>query len=128
MRIRLKKISPFDQSLIGEIDKILRKSNMFMIKFKVAVWLDSLIMILPNNIFLTLEDCLKFLLYIRSKKQFNVEELSNTFDISRWAIYKHIKTWENQKLILKKSSTAEKGGKQHQYSISKKARMKLDKI
>ncbi len=33
MRIRLKKISSFDQSLIGEIDKVLRKSNMFTIKY-----------------------------------------------------------------------------------------------
>jgi len=33
MRVRIKRIGPFDQLLIDEIDKVLRKCNLFMIKY-----------------------------------------------------------------------------------------------
>ena len=33
MRVRIKRISPSDQLLMDEIDKILRKSNLFKLKY-----------------------------------------------------------------------------------------------
>jgi len=82
-------------------------------------------MIIPKDIFRTVEDSLKLLLYLRSVEQFTASELIEKFNLNKWTPYKHLLEWKEKKWLLLKSTTSKKGGKTYSYSLTKKSLKKL---
>lgn len=85
-------------------------------------------MILPKDIFRTLNDCATFLLYLQSKKQFTAEDLITKFELNKWTPYQHLPEWKNKKWLVLLSTTSSKGGKKFRYSLSKKSAKELKNI
>lgn len=82
-------------------------------------------MIIPKDIFRTVEDSLKLLLYLYSVEQFTASELIEKFNLSKWTPYKHLIEWKEKEWLLLKSTTSTKGGKTYSYSLTKKSLKKL---
>ncbi len=84
---------------------------------------------LPKDLFGSLEDNLELLYYLRSVDKFTVEEFSENFDLKKWAPYKPIKEWKEKEWLLLISTTSQAVGvKQYHYSISQRARKRVDSM
>ena len=85
-------------------------------------------MIIPKDIFRTLNDCIIFLLYLRSKDQFTANDLISKFNLNKWTPYRHLSEWKNKEWLILLSTTSTKGGKKFNYSLSNKSHEELKKM
>ncbi len=85
-------------------------------------------MILPKDIFKTTKEYIRFLLYLYSEKIFTVEKLSLEFNISKWVLYKQLKSWKRQKYTTVISKVGEEGGKLYYYQTTDKLELHLKDI
>ena len=83
-------------------------------------------MILPQDILVTMENYIRFLVYLYKQKNFTIEELGSKFNISMWTLYKHFPQWEKEDIIKKIATTSTTAkGKRYQYQLTESTRTKL---